>query len=306
MLPKFPTFVPLNLEDKEKYNTIIADHPPYTDFLFATLHIWWNLGDQLSISSTHKNLVINYYQPFDKENTGLCLIGKEKIDESIKDIFEYLKKENKPIRLIHVPEFVIKNIIDKKNLIIKEEKDYAEYILDTEQLSKLEGHKYYDLRYQVKRFMREVDGKPLEIRSLDLSLQNNKEEIKNYISKWEKENPTHNDPGHTEKLALEKSLSNAVDLELENIAVYIDGELYGIVIYHRPLKKEYYVLHHMKVSYNIPFISDYIYHQLAKKAQNEGVSLLNIEMDLGNEKLKRHKLRLSPVTFFKKYTISPK
>jgi hypothetical protein len=90
------------------------------------------------------------------------------------------------------------------------------------------------------------------------------------------------------------------------MALYIDKQLHGIIIYHRPLDGEYYVMHHLKANYETPYISDYMHHEMAKRAMVDNVSKLNIEMDLGIENLKKHKMTLRPAHFLKKYRITPR
>lgn len=305
MIPKFPQFKPLSIADKHTYIEKVIEYPPYSDILFATLHIWWNLGDKLSVSSLSDNLVINYHQPFDEENTGLGLIGTSEIDASINELFDYLLKSNKKIRLIHVPEFVITSIEKPGRYALKEETDFGEYILDCQALSKLEGHKYYDLRYQVNRFLREVKDKRVELKSIDMGDQDKGREILQNIQLWEKKYPPKNDLELTEHLALQQSLKYSQALDLQNLSIFIDNKMAGIVIYHQPKDKEYYILHHLKVNYDFPYISDFIYHELAKVGFKKGIVYLNIEMDLGIESLKIHKNRLNPVHILKKYEIEP-
>jgi hypothetical protein len=305
MFPVFPKFIPLSLELKEPYNRTIGSFPPYSDISFTTLQIWWNLSEDLSVSLLNQNLVINYVLPNDATNSGLSLVGKINIDEAISTVFHYLKQNGKDVRLVHVPEFVVNKIVNSSKFKLHEEHDYNEYILDSSALTHLEGHEYQLLRKKIRRFGKHVDGKQLEIKELDLSLGRVQDELFRSIAEWESKNSPENDPEHSEHHAIKKAINNALPLEIKNMALFIDNELHGIIIYHRPLDKEYYVLHHLKANYDSPYISDYLYHQMAKKAVDNGVSKLNIEMDLGIENLKRHKMTLRPDSFLKKYTIIP-
>lgn len=273
---------------------------------FATLHIWWNIEGKLGLSTLNGNLVLNYYQPFDAENSGLCLVGKNSLKQTISTIFEYLESTDQPIRLIHVPEFVIKQLDQPHDFHVEEELDFNEYILDSQALSKLEGSLHGKNRRRVKRFLREVEGRKVEIRELDLSSSKVKEELLEAIIQWEEARPAENDPHRTERLALKRTLSHASHLGIQHLGLYIDDELHAIVLYHQPHDKNYYILHHIKVNYSTPYIFDYITHHVASKAAQEGVDFLNMEMDLGIERLREHKMGLRPVDFFRKYTITRK
>jgi hypothetical protein len=304
MFPAFPDFIPLSLELKENYNRLVGDFTPYSDISFATLQTWWNLSEELAVSLLNGNLVINYQLPFDADNSGLGLVGKNHIEASIRVIFEYLKQADRKVQLVHVPEFVLEQIKDKSEFDIQEEPDYNEYILDSHALAQLEGHDYQLLRKKIRRFTREVGERPLEIKDLDLSLTEVQDQLFQSIAEWAKDSPN-NDPDNTEHLAHQKVMSHAAALDIKSLALYIDHELHGIMIYHQPLGKEYYVLHHLKVNYETPYISDYIHHKMAEQAVKNNVTKLNIEMDLGIENLRKHKQTLRPAEMLRKYTLKP-
>ncbi|HSW36750.1 MAG TPA: phosphatidylglycerol lysyltransferase domain-containing protein [Candidatus Saccharimonadales bacterium] len=305
MLPDFPHFYKLKIEDKELYENSTAGYPPFSDILFATLHIWWNLGEQLAVASLNGNVVIRYHLPFDAKSSGYCLVGEEKIDESILAIFDYLKERGEPRKLVHVPEFVVNAINNKDNFKLKEEPDYQEYILDSKGLAELPGHPYGHIRTQVNRFLREVEGRKVEIKSLDLSVLDNQDHLFNAILEWEKSHPSRNDPQRTEHDALKKTLSHAAALDIENLSLYVDDKLQGVILYHQPHTKDHFVIHHLRFDYSIPYTSDFMTRHLAREAMRRNVPYINMEMDLGSENLRRHKMKLNPVHFFRKYTIKP-
>lgn len=304
MLPTFPVFAKLTLDDKQKYNSLIAEYPPISDISFTSLHIWWNLDGKLSISSLNNNLVINYSLPFDKENSGYSLIGKNLVDESIQTILEHLRPGDQVARLVHVPEFVTTAIQHKERLHIEEEPDYNEYILDSKALASLEGSDHARTRRKVNRFLRELEDSRIEIKSLDLSLPEIREMLLKSVVEWNEKYPSENDPDLTEHQAIQTTLAHSVIFETKNLCFFVDEKLHGFVLYHQPIDKNYYIINHLKVDYGIPFIFDYVTNQLAIKALEQGVTFLNMEMDLGIEGLRMHKMGLRPVSFFKKYTIT--
>lgn len=305
MVPTFPEFSPLTLDHKEDYERLVAEYPPFSDISFATLHIWWNLEGKLKLSTLNGNLVLHYHLPFDETNSGYCLIGKHQLEESIRTLFEFLKHENQPVKLVHVPEFVVAKIENRDSLVLEEELDYNEYILDSGALASLEDAIHGRTRRKVRRFMREVEERNVEIRELDLSSQEVKDELFDAVVAWSKENPSANDPENTEHLSMKRTLAHAMHFGIRHMGLYIDDKLYAIILYHQSTDKQYYILHHLKVDYSIPYIFDYMTHHIATKAAQDGVKYLNMEMDLGIESLRNHKMGLRPVDFFRKYTISP-
>ncbi len=306
MLPSFPKFARLTLDDKASYEALVSAYPPFSDISFATLHIWWNLDGQLAISTLSKNLVINYQLPFDKLNSGYSLIGTNQIDESLRTIFAYLYKHQKVARLVHVPEFTVEKIQAKDDLTIEEELDYHEYIMDAKALASLEGHGHSRTRRKVRRFLREVEGQKLELKSVDLAAPEIKDQLFKAVVAWQKKYPKDNDPENTESKAISTTLRHALALDTQNLCIFINDELHGLVLYHRSTDKKHFIINHLKVDYGYPHIFDYLNNQIAVRAVKQNVAFLNMEMDLGVEGLRRHKAGLRPVHFLKKYTVALK
>ena len=303
VIPDFPHFAPLKLEDKDSYEKLVAEFPPHSDIAFATLHIWWNLEEKLTVSSINGNVIINYRLPHDKENSGYSLIGKRDIDASIQAVFDHLRNQGQSVKLVHVPEFVVDEVKHKELLDLQEEADYNEYILDSNAAATLPGGDYANTRKKINRFLRRLEDKQIETRSLDLTATGSIDRLLETIQEWEKNRPWKNDPDRTEYQAIKKTLEYASLLDIENLSLYIDGKLSGISLYHKSTDGQYYMMHHLKVDHNVDYIVDYIEQCVAKKAVAENVPYLNLEMDLGIEGLREHKLGMKPVDFFRKYTI---
>lgn len=306
MFPAFPQFCHLTLEDKEKYDSLVSGYPPISDLSFSTLHIWWNLKGELSVSMLNDNLVIHYNLPFDQKNSGYALIGKKNIDESAKIMFDYFKANNLPVKLLHIPEFVINVLNSKESMVITEEPDYNEYILSSALLSTMEDPSLGRIRRKVARFQREVEDSNIEIKSEDLSSNEVRDKIFEAMLSWEKTHSADNDPGNTEHESMRKSLSHSEELGVKNLTFYIDNKLSAVLMYQVSIDGDYYILNHLKVNYTFPFIFDYVTKVIAERAAENGVPYLNMEMDLGIEGLRNHKMGLRPVDFFKKFTLEPR
>lgn len=305
MLPDFPNFSAITLEDKDKYNEFISEYPPFSDISFTNLHIWWNLDGQLAGCLLNQNLVLNYRLPFDIPSSGLGLIGRHSVDESLQIIFDYLRQQNQPVKAVHVPEFTVDQIKERANFDIAEEPDYHEYIMSSAELAVLEGSSHSRTRRKVSRFLREVEGHQLELRKLDLSADSDRQLIFKTIMGWHDKYPSLNDPERLEDQGLHMTLSKSQHLDTQNLCLFIDNKLHGLVLYHLTPDNKHYIINHLKVDYHYPNIFDYMTNQIALEANNHEVPYLNMEMDLGMEGLRQHKMGLRPVKFYKKYTVKP-
>lgn len=299
----FPDYTRLTFDNRDKYEQIVKQYPPYSDIAFSTLMVWWNFDNALDVSMTqNNNLVIEYRLPGDEENSGTCLVGMENIDADIKTIFNYKKSEGLHLRLVHVPEFAVQNICNKKILTIVEENSYDEYIIPTSRLYPLESV-HTDERRKIKRFTEVVGKDNIKICSLDLDEIENQKLLLRNAYKWWKETPRTNDVEGNEQKAMQKSLALASNLGMNNLCLYVSDELVGFVTYHISHDGRYYIGAHLKAK-RIPYIFDYLEYLVAQKAYENDVQLLNIEMDLGLPGLRTHKLGLRPIDFFRKYSIT--
>jgi hypothetical protein len=301
----FPDFQNLELDDRQEYEELTSQLEPVSDISFSTLQIWWNFEKKLAISNLLGNVVINYYQPFDAENSGMTLAGDEKVNEAAEHLMDYLASTGSPRKLIHVPEFTAKEL-DQEKFDLVEEPDYNEYVLDTEALCKLEGGDFSRLRRKVNRFLRESEGKEISVTKLNLADPTVQESVFESIKHWEEKSGKDNDPEHTEHAAIQNTLRFVSEFGIENLCIYVDGQLGAVAFYEPTADGQYYIVHHLKVDYEHMHIFEYMTHQLALKAQENHVPFLNYEMDLGLPSLRQFKQGLRPVRYFKKFTVYPK
>jgi hypothetical protein len=233
------------------------------------------------------------------------LVGTKKIDESLTTIFDFLEKRGRLPRLVHIPEFVVKALHHPQLFNLTEEHDYNEYVLDAYGMAKLEGSLHRSTRREINHFLKETEGRKLDIRQLDLSSPQAVDKLYATLMRWDHRNPGKNDPMRSENQAIKAALTQARELELEHLALYVDDVLHAFLVYHQPPDKDYYLTNHLRVSHEIPFLFDFMIHHLASQAIQNDIRYLNIEMDLGIDNLRQHKMRLRPVEFFRKYTVTP-
>ena len=295
--------MPLTLEHKDLYNRLVADFPPFSDISFSNLHIWWNMDGKLAVSRLNDNLVLNYSLPFDAEHSGYGLIGIHNIDESIEAIFKRLKETGGQVRVVNVPEFTIDKIKHKSAFKINEEADFHEYIMSSRQLADLEGRDYGRIRRKVQRFVRETEDHDVQVHPLRMDSPEVRANALKVIKSWHQKYPSQNDPERLEEQALQNTLAHAPVLGTKGLGVFIDKKLHGLTLFHPTPDNNHYIVNHMKVDYKYPYIFDFLTNELAKYAVKNGVEYLNMEMDLGMEGLRQHKMGLRPVMFYKKFTV---
>ncbi len=304
MFAAFPEFTQLSVAHREAYNLRVAQYPPVSDILFATLMIWWNFAQDMCIAELNGNLVISYHLPTDEQNSGLGLIGTQRTAESVEAIFAWQCQMGQIPRLVHVPDFTVRTLQTQAQFNLVEERNYNEYIVPVKSLFPLEAANH-DFRRKIKKFLSEAGENNVVLVCLDLSDSANQQHLMNSAEDWWSEFGSANDQLRSERQALRISIGQAKALDIRDLCLYVNGKLEGFVLYQLTQDGNYIILNHIKVRYAIPRIFDFLTYAMARLAVESGVTYLNLEMDLGVPGLRTHKSEFRALEFFRKYTITP-
>lgn len=300
----FPKFSRLTLADREKYEALIADYPPISEIAFQTLVNWWDILGDCAISQIDDNLVISYWLPGVEKDSGLCVVGNKRVDESVATVLDWMKARGDQPRLVHVPEFVVSNMRYPELYTFSGERDYDECIVPVSKLAAFEQiiqHK----RWKVRRFMTEVGEGRVAMESLDLSSEFNQQTLLELVDAWQHEGTFNNINLH-ERQATRHAISHAEALGMDNTCLYIDGKIHAFLIYHKTQHPRYVTIKAARISYEIPHIFEFSIFKFAQWLSKEGIRFANVELDLGLPQLRSAKLALGPTNFFRKYTIEPR
>lgn len=306
-IKKYPEFTKLTTSDKTTYEDLIKYFPPISDIAFPTLFIWWDALNDSILSEHNGNLIIRYKVKDDPLNSGISVIGNKNVDQTINYIFDDLRKKDISPQLVHVPQLTINHITNKELYNISAELDYREYILDAFSLSQLSSSTQAKNRRKIGKFLRTVEGRKIHEKTLDLSIDKNRELLIKKTLEWFEVYGLKNDKQGDELAAINKTITLNQELGMQNITIWIDDDLYGYALFQAPgYAKQYIIANHIRVDYSIKRIFEYVTHRLATWATEHHKQFINIEMDLGIEGLHVHKQGLRPVNFFNKYRIEPK
>ncbi|HSX33317.1 MAG TPA: phosphatidylglycerol lysyltransferase domain-containing protein [Candidatus Saccharimonadales bacterium] len=300
----FPEFSKLTLADKAEYEALIKDFPPYTDLSFPGLFIWWSLLNSLAVAELYGNLVISYWLPGDDKTSGLAVAGTKHIDETVCNIFDYLREQDKHPRLVCVPEFVISHMRYPELFKFEEQRDQSECVFDLRAFHYPLLSANPNAKRKIKRFVGCVGVENIKIQSLDLTVRSNRNALLNFAIAWE-------NGGRANKIAtleyevLPIAVENAKDLGIKNICVYIHGTLQGFLMYQLPSDSRYVIATFFKANDRIVGFYDYMLYACARHFSELGITYINFEQDLGVPSLRAEKLRLGPTNFLRKYTVEP-
>lgn len=296
----FPKFSKLSYGDRKQYENLIKDYPPLADVSFPALMIWWNQLDTCAISALNNNLVIYYNFLGSEEMSGLSLIGTNKIDESICMIFDYLRERNMPVRLVHVPEFVLENIEYPEMFRCIHDRDFDEYIYDISKFYPL-NHMISYRRHRVRRFLSEIDENRVILKELDLTQPSERQMLRDHV--WPEKGI--NKLAKAFEDVWTETLDNADLLGLEGVGLYIDKELKAFCIYRQSYDRRYIHFREAKVDYALPYLFDYMVYAFARWFAEKGVQYVNLDSDAGLPFLRMFMVALGPSNYFRKYSIEP-
>lgn len=306
MFTKFPEFSPVSEEHRDIYNRRIVAYPPFSDLSFTTLNMWWNLDGSLRMSTLNGNIILSYSAPDDVVNSGVSIVGTKDIDSTVDAVFCELRQQNKPVRLVHVPDFVVEGIVDRERFNIEEERDYDEYILPVEKLYPQSAIPLHDTRRKISKFVREVgNGQRAEMRELDITNPGCLDLVLSSYKKWPAKT-SHSSDEDWEFRVMRKALANAKAWGIHNSCLFVDGKLNGFVLYQMSASGDCMILNHLRVNYELPYAFIYVLYCCAERAGRLGAKSLNIEMDLGIPGLRFFKSHITSFTLLRKYTIAPK
>jgi len=299
MLPQFPIFKAIELEDKEEIEKITQKYPPYSDFNFASM--WsWDIRGEMRVSKLYDNLVIRFTD-YITDKLFYSFLGDNRTTETAEELLKISKNENLKLELRLIPEISLKNI-DLGKFIIKEDRDNFDYIYSTKKLAILPGAEYSNMRRLVNNFGKK--NKNISIRTLDLSLVEDRLEILKLDYLWKK-NKNQDFDTENEYEALNRLLSSANYFSLRNIGVFVENKLIAFTINENNSNQH---ATSFFAKFDVHYKGSYFYSmkRTAESLLEGNYEYLNCEQDLGLPGLRFCKESLRPVEYLKKFTLKAK
>ena len=191
-------------------------------------------------------------------------------------------------RLSRVSEGFMNRIT--KDYEIQEDRDNFDYVYLTEDLVTLKGKKFDGKRNWIKRFMRQYQYGVRHLAESDIA------ECLDLVERWEASSPENNrltdDRSQAAARAIEEALKNFQILELEGIAILVDGKLEGFCLGEK-LNPETAVIHVELASREISGLYQFLNRECARVAWRNFL-YINREQDAGIPGLRRSKISYHP------------
>lgn len=298
MIPRFPAFKPLELEDREVIHPLLWAYQPETSELtFTNLFIWrahygfsWCLADDwLVIVASPSSDDVFAFPPIGPAPRG---------DRAVK-VLRWLQESKgveKP-RIERADGRLVSELAGDRRLAVEPLRDHFDYVYKTDDLIQLAGGAYRAKRNHINYFLRSYsyayDGLSAKYINACLDMTGSWcdvrrcEEDLDLMGEWD---------------AIREALTNFRSLDLTGGVILIDNHLEAFTLGER-LNEQTTVVHIEKANIEVRGLYGMINQQFCEK-QWKDVPFINREQDLGEPGLREAKLSYNPNRLVAKYRIT--
>ncbi len=300
MIPEFPQFKKIELEDRKSIEAYTHKYPPYSDFNFTSL--WaWDIDGERMISKLNGNLVV-IFTDYKTSKSFFSFLGDNKIEDTIQKIISFAEQSNISPILRFVSEESANDLRDS-GLFIEEDRDNFDYIFSISDLSELGGVKFKEKRHSATKFLREYPEASFEIR--ELSDRNARAQIVSVLHNWRNKKKLDHKiyDSKNEDIAISRLLQANHNSKVILSCVFLRDTMIGFSV-DEILPQSYAVSHFFKADNSHSGVYDFMNKKVSEYLLSQDIKLWNWEQDLGLDNLRQSKMSYHPVAFLKKYTIS--
>jgi len=300
MIPTFPEFKKVDIDDREAVESHTHRYPPYSDFNFTSLLAWDTNGERM-ISELNRNLIVRFtdystHEPF------LSFLGSNEILHTTQSLMSYARTCSLPETLKLVPEISTRGLVEA-GFRVKEDRDNFDYIYDIAKLTTFTGKNLERKRTSVNKFKRENQEAQFEI--LNLVKKDVRRNILNTIHIWKKrkEQKGKSIKSDNEFIAINRLCKTMNKNGFLVTAISVRGLLAAFSI-DEILPDDYVICHFWKADVMYNGVYDLLMQEKSKYFVSLGNSFINYEQDLGIPNLRFSKASFRPAKMLKKYNIS--
>ncbi len=302
MIPAFPQFKHLELQDFGEVSGYISQYRHYSDWNIISL--WsWNSGQTCRVSLLHKNLVIEMAH-YVSQKKVYAFLGPHRTQQTINKLAQHAFEQTGSAKIHLVPESALTPaLLAHPESKIRLDRDNFDYIYSLNLLRDMKGAKYRGKKNFVNRFVRSYE-KSCSVLELDISNPQHISSIQEMFQRWETTQKKSRSETQFELNAVMTLIKHAAHFpDLITIGLYVKDVLVGISINSRT--DDDYATNHHELA-DVSYIGSFQYLRLktAEVLYQKGYRHINFEQDLGVPGLRRAKKSWRPVKYMRKATIT--
>lgn len=301
MIPAFPEFKKVEVDDRTAVETYTFRYPSYSDFNFTSL--WsWDTSEERKISELNGNLVV-YFTDYDTNEPFLSFLGSNEIEQTAHTLLAYCESHGLSPSLRLVPEVSVGEP-RSVNLSVVEDRDNFDYLYSIPKLVAFAGKEFARKRVILNKFKREHPNVRFEINTL--TNPDIQREILVMMDRWvdAKRGGGKEVGGGHERKAIERLCATAEGhplivsglFEAENMLAFSIDE---------QLSQGNAICHFWRTDTSRGRMYELLIQEKARYLNEHGSLYINQEQDLGVEGLRISKAAY-PHEFLKKFVIQTK
>lgn len=223
-------------------------------------------------------------------------VGPGELKKTVDILIAYCEEKEVPFQLHNVTreDFERLDSLYPQEFSIVYERDYADYVYETEKLAKLSGKKYHSKKNHINKFKSLYPDWSYEPITKD-----NVEECFQMALRWRELNGCEEDEEKHAEICVALNFLRLFDeLAMRGGALRVDGRIVAFTI-GEPVGKDTLVVHIEKAFADVQGAYTMINQQFAEH-EGTGFTYLNREEDMGEEGLRQAKMSYKPVFLVEK------
>ncbi|MFA6982105.1 MAG: phosphatidylglycerol lysyltransferase domain-containing protein [Patescibacteria group bacterium] len=299
-----PRFKKLDISDREFFLGFFKGQRCFSDFHFTSLWVY-NTDDTAEVATINGNLVLKFHD-YITGDPFYTFFGKEKVEDTIRILFELSKRNKMEPVLKLVPEDNFGEGLEEVSNKYKVEldRDNFDYIFSISNLATLGGKDFETQRNMINRFRRRIGEHSTKV--LDLGDSTIQKKIMDLFNVWMHNKSGKGADAEHEAIAIRRMLDYSEHLPgLIALGVFLEEELLAFSV-NEVVDSDVAIAHFRKCNIKYPGIFQLLEYESAKELSRRGCKFLNYEQDLGIEGLRKAKDSWRPIEFLKKHTITEK
>ncbi len=293
MIPEFPNFKGLELDDRDHIEAITSKYPPYSDFNFVSMYSW-DVNGNMQISRLNGNLIVRFTDYLDG-SYFFSMIGENDLENSTRTLLEYSKNTHNKKALRLVPMHMAEKL-SHPDLSIEKDPNAYDYIYEVSHLANMHNWPQHSSGKNIRSFSKKYPNYVVKHECIENA---DEAEYLDMFIRWAKNKDIDNYLGLNEFKALDR-IFETNHYRLNTVSLYVDGVMVGFTIY-EIVSPEYAISHFAKADMEYHrAIGDILNWEEAKILNQKGVKYFNWEQDLGIEGLRKSKQKYNPAHMFEK------
>ena len=291
MIPEYPNFKPLELEDRAEVVERLMEHDTsLCEFCFSTQYLWKDF-DRPKLTMINGNLCI-LIDPLNEEPFFLEPIGQNDPVGTVKIMLDNIGS------ISRVSKSFVSQLPDSMDAVPL--RDHFDYLYRVTDFANFKGRKYDGKRNHINRFMREHAGykfEPLAQKDVDA--------VMSLFEQWcllkKGEWPAAELAYEAQRQALKNAMDNYDALELMGGGIWESDELLGFIV-GGTLSAETISVHFNYCYQHKSGIATVLLREACRTVFSD-FTYANLEQDLGILGLRKNKESYYPISLVEKYEI---